>query len=136
MIAEPPLEDGAVNVTVACALPSVAVPMDGAPGTAPGLTEFEAEDAVLVPAEFVAVTVNVYAVPFVRPVTAVLNERDHTVTAKDGSFKSPNLGSGATYKYTFKKAGKFSYGCSLHPRMKARQEKNCSQPPSRSTQEL
>jgi plastocyanin len=47
------------------------------------------------------------------------DERDHNVTAKDGSFQSPNLSSGATYKYTFKKAGKFAYGCSLHPRMKA-----------------
>ena len=47
------------------------------------------------------------------------DDRDHNVTAKDGSFKSPNLSSGATYKYTFKKAGKFPYACSLHPRMKA-----------------
>jgi plastocyanin len=44
--------------------------------------------------------------------------RDHTVNAKDGSFKSGNLGNGASYRYTFKKAGTFSYGCSLHPRMK------------------
>jgi len=47
------------------------------------------------------------------------DDRDHNVTAKDGSFQSPNLSSGASYKYTFKKAGKFAYGCSLHPRMKA-----------------
>ena len=46
------------------------------------------------------------------------DERDHNVTAKDNSFKSPNLGNGATFKYTFKKPGKFAYGCSLHPRMK------------------
>src|SRR4051812_4246391 len=46
------------------------------------------------------------------------DDRDHNVTAKDGSFKSPNLSNGATYKFTFKKAGKFAYGCSLHPRMK------------------
>lgn len=47
------------------------------------------------------------------------DDRDHNVTAKDGSFKSENLSNGATYKYTFKNAGKFAYGCSLHPRMKA-----------------
>jgi plastocyanin len=47
------------------------------------------------------------------------DDRDHTVIAKDGSFKSDNLGGGSTYQYTFKKAGKFPYGCSLHPRMKA-----------------
>jgi len=34
-----------------------------------GVTEFEAADAWPVPAPLVAVTVNVYAVPFVRPVT-------------------------------------------------------------------
>ncbi|MBC8105540.1 MAG: cupredoxin family copper-binding protein [Anaerolineae bacterium] len=47
------------------------------------------------------------------------DDRDHNVTAKDGSFKSSNLSVGATYKYSFKTAGKFAYGCSLHPRMKA-----------------
>ncbi|CAN5686590.1 hypothetical protein BH09PLA1_BH09PLA1_14530 [soil metagenome] len=46
------------------------------------------------------------------------DDRDHTVVAKDGSFQSGNLGNGAVYKYTFKKTGKFTYGCSLHPRMK------------------
>lgn len=33
MIKAPPLLAGAVNVTDACALPAVAVPMVGAPGT-------------------------------------------------------------------------------------------------------
>lgn len=46
------------------------------------------------------------------------DERDHNVTAKDGSFKSDNLSSGSTFKFTFTKAGKFAYGCTLHPRMK------------------
>jgi hypothetical protein len=36
-----------------------------------GVTAPEAAEAGLVPFAFVAVTVNVYAVPFVRPVTAV-----------------------------------------------------------------
>ena len=47
------------------------------------------------------------------------DDRDHNVTAKDGSFKSDNLRTGDTFKYTFKKAGKYPYACSLHPRMKA-----------------
>lgn len=38
-------------------------------GHAPGVTEFESADGRPVPAEFVAVTVNVYAVPFVKPLT-------------------------------------------------------------------
>jgi plastocyanin len=46
------------------------------------------------------------------------DDRDHNVTAKDGSFKCDNLSHGESYKYTFKKAGKFPYSCSLHPRMK------------------
>ena len=40
----------------------------GAPGTVDGVAAAEAVDAAPVPLAFVAVTVNVYAVPFVRPV--------------------------------------------------------------------
>src|SRR3954453_14220435 len=47
------------------------------------------------------------------------DDRDHTVTAKDGSFKSDNLGKGDTFEHKFTKAGKFTYACSYHPRMKA-----------------
>jgi hypothetical protein len=43
----------------------------GEPGTAAGVTEFDALDAVLVPIAFVAVTVNVYAVPLLNPVTVI-----------------------------------------------------------------
>ena len=46
------------------------------------------------------------------------DERDHTVAAADGSFKSGNLRGGDTFEHTFKKAGKFNYTCSYHPRMK------------------
>jgi plastocyanin len=46
------------------------------------------------------------------------DDRDHNVTAKDGSFKSGNLSHGEKYSFTFKKAGKYAYSCSLHPRMK------------------
>ena len=47
------------------------------------------------------------------------DERDHTVTADDGTFKSKNLGAGETFSQTFKKVGKFKYHCNYHPRMKA-----------------
>jgi hypothetical protein len=63
----------AVYATVADALPAVAVPIVGAAGLIPGLTEFEAED-VLEPYAFVAVTVNVYVVPRVRPVGVIGDE--------------------------------------------------------------
>jgi hypothetical protein len=72
VIAEPPVDAGAVHVTVAWPLPAVALTFVGAPGTPVGVTEEEALDAVLVPRAFVAVTVNVYAVPFVSPVTVAL----------------------------------------------------------------
>ena len=74
MIAEPPFEAGAVKVTVAWALPATAVTAVGAPGAvagADGVTELEAVLETEVPTAFVAATVKVYAVPFVRPVTTV-----------------------------------------------------------------
>jgi hypothetical protein len=58
-MAEPPLEAGAVKVTVAWVLPPVAVPMVGAPGTVAGVTLFEAAEAALVPTALVAFTVKV-----------------------------------------------------------------------------
>jgi hypothetical protein len=67
-MALPPFDAGAVKLTVACAFPAAAVPMAGAPGTVVGVTLFEAADADPVPTELVAFTVNVYAVPLVRPV--------------------------------------------------------------------
>ena len=48
------------------------MPIVGAPGTVAGVTEFEDPDAVLVPLAFVAVTVKVYVVPFVRPLTVAV----------------------------------------------------------------
>jgi hypothetical protein len=68
------LESGVVNETVAWALPAVAAPMVGAPGTvvaAVGVTLLDAADARLDPTEFLVVTVKVYAVPLVRPVTVI-----------------------------------------------------------------
>jgi plastocyanin len=47
------------------------------------------------------------------------DDRDHTVTADDGSFASKNLGNGNTFSHKFPKAGKFKYHCEYHPRMKA-----------------
>ena len=56
---------------VACPFPAVAVPIVGANGTVVGVTELLEADAELVPTAFVAVTVNVYAWPFVSPVTTI-----------------------------------------------------------------
>jgi hypothetical protein len=68
---DPPLLAGAMNETVACPLLAVAVTDVGAFGTVAGVTELLVPDGVLVPIAFVAVTVNVYAVPFVSPVIVI-----------------------------------------------------------------
>ena len=59
VIAAPPLDAGAVQLTVADAFPATADTAVGAPGTVMGTTTFDGVDAALVPAAFVAVTVNV-----------------------------------------------------------------------------
>ena len=62
VIALPPSETGAVKLISACALPAVAVPIVGAPGTVAGpagVTLLDVPDAGPVPTTFVAVTVNV-----------------------------------------------------------------------------
>jgi hypothetical protein len=71
VIVEPPLFAGGVNVIVAEPFPDVALTDVGAFGTVEGVTELLVTDAVLVPVAFVAVTVKVYAVPFVSPVTVI-----------------------------------------------------------------
>jgi len=66
----PPSFAGAVHETTAEALPATADTPVGAPGSpATGVTADEAVDGVLVPMALVAVTVNVYGVPLVRPLT-------------------------------------------------------------------
>ena len=72
MIGLPPF-DGAVQLTTADAFPADATTPVGAPGAvgADGVTALDGADGAPVPTAFVAVTVNVYAVPFVSPVTVI-----------------------------------------------------------------
>jgi plastocyanin len=45
---------------------------------------------------------------------------NHTVTADDGkAFSSGNIGSGATFSFTFATAGTFPYHCAIHSNMTA-----------------
>ena len=69
VIGLPPSEAGAVHETNAETSLGIADTPLGTPGTRSGVTEFDASEGRLVPLEFVAVTVKVYAVPLVRPVT-------------------------------------------------------------------
>jgi hypothetical protein len=66
---KPPVAAGGVNMTVAWAFPGVALTPVGAPGSAAGVTGLEAAEGRLFPAAFVAVTLKVYWVPLVSPVT-------------------------------------------------------------------
>jgi plastocyanin len=42
---------------------------------------------------------------------------NHTVVADNGEFKSGDLGQGATFSFTFAKAGTYPYKCGVHPNM-------------------
>jgi hypothetical protein len=69
------LDTGAAHETTDWALAlDVAVTPVGAPGAVAGVAGADAEEAMLVPAELVAVTVKVYEVPLDRPVTVQLVE--------------------------------------------------------------
>lgn len=46
------------------------------------------------------------------------DDRDYNVVSSDGSFSSGNLRNGQTFEHVFSQAGKFTYACSYHPRMK------------------
>lgn len=50
-------------------MPNTALTEVGAPGVVRGVPEFEAAESTELPATLIATTVNVYAVPLVRPVT-------------------------------------------------------------------
>ena len=43
----------------------------------------------------------------------------HTVTQSGGGFDSGNLGAGEKFSRNFKRLGKFSYFCEIHPTMRA-----------------
>jgi hypothetical protein len=71
MIGLPPLNAGADHASSALSFPTAPARFVGASGTVAGVTEFDATDAVLVPTALVAVTVNVYTVPLVKPVIVI-----------------------------------------------------------------
>ena len=59
VMALPPVEFGAVNATLTCALPAVATGLVGAPGTVIGVTAADAAEATEFPTALVATTVKV-----------------------------------------------------------------------------
>jgi len=105
--AAPPLLAGAVQDTTDWVFAApVALTEVGAPGTVDGVTAADAVEAAPVPDTFVAVTVNVYEVPFVRPATvhevvAVVhvNEPGEDVTVYE-LIEAPPLLTGAAHDTT------------------------------------
>ena len=45
------------------------------------------------------------------------DEDPHNVVAEGGQFRSPTMGSGATFSYAFATPGTFTYVCGIHPFM-------------------
>ena len=58
VIVEPPVDVGALQLTVACVLPAMAVTLVGAPGIVAGVTLLEGVDSLPSPTLLVATTVN------------------------------------------------------------------------------
>jgi hypothetical protein len=69
---------------VASSVDSIAVSPRSTDVPAIGVTAFDAVDWVLFPIAFVATTVNVYAVPFVSPVTVVVVALDVVAVSPPG----------------------------------------------------
>jgi hypothetical protein len=78
-----PLFADALNEIDAIPFPAVATSPFGASGTDAGTTPVDAIEVGLVPAALVAVTVNVYVTPFVRPVTE-MGDADEEATMSPG----------------------------------------------------
>jgi plastocyanin len=43
---------------------------------------------------------------------------DHSIAAEDGSFQSPDIGSGQRFSFTFTEPGTYEYMCAIHPTMR------------------
>jgi len=60
----------------------------------------------------------VLTVPAGTTVTWANHDEDpHNIVAEGGQFRSPTMGSGATFSYTFATPGTYAYVCGIHPFM-------------------
>ena len=82
---------GAVQVKDTWVLPEVPDTLVGCPGVVRGVTAADTSDTALVPAALVALTRNVYGVPFVKPVTVALAAVD--VPSSNDAHDTPLLNS-------------------------------------------
>jgi plastocyanin len=108
--------------TTAAAPPSTSdsmpMPSSGSPAAAPPASAPVATNSVTIK-NFAFAPASV-TVKVGTTITWTNTDQDaHTVTAKSGPFSSAALNTGATYKYTFTKAGTYNYFCTIHPFMTA-----------------
>jgi plastocyanin len=76
----------------------------------PGVNEISLNRMAFFPATFtVAVGTTV------KWTNSAVDKIDHTVNANDNSFNSGPLKPGASFSFTFAKAGTYAYFCSIHP---------------------
>ena len=80
VVSIPPVEDGAAQLTIACALPAIAVTLVDAPGTVAGVTTLDALEDAPAPTALIPTTVKVYAVPLVSVVKVPVGVEPPTVT--------------------------------------------------------
>jgi plastocyanin len=88
-----------------------------APTTAPAVQSASGatQEVKIVNFSFTPATITVSAGTTVKWTNQ--DSAEHTVTADDGSFDSGQMAQGATFSFTFSKAGTFSYKCGNHPTM-------------------
>jgi len=119
----PPASDTAPPADTANAQPvQAATGMAGMAGPAPGAAAPDAPVATdTVAIQNFAYSPAVVTVKVGTTVTWTNRDQDpHTVTAmSDGPFHSAPMNTGDTYRYTFTKAGRFDYLCTVHPFMTA-----------------
>nr|WP_286150318.1 cupredoxin family copper-binding protein [Mycobacterium sp. ST-F2] len=90
---------------------TMAPPESGHPAPAPaGPNAVDIDNFAFAPAEL--------TVPAGTTVTWTNHDEDpHNVVAEGGQFRSPTMGSGATFSYAFTTPGTFTYVCGIHPFM-------------------
>ncbi|WP_052351656.1 plastocyanin/azurin family copper-binding protein [Deinococcus pimensis] len=115
----------AANLTV---IPLCAVTLTGAPANAPATStarDLPGTDAPTVTTQAVRIGDNAFTpVALTVKVGTTVEWRHegraiHNVIATQGEFRSPDLRGGDTYRFTFGKAGTYTYYCSYHEGMTA-----------------
>ena len=112
--------------------PAIAIPVGVATvvlAVAGGALWAESDGAAPTEAASGATTVTIADFEFVAETLEVPSRHDrrvdrtampfpHSIVAEDGSFQSPDIGSGETFSFTFTEPGTYNYLCGIHPTMR------------------